>query len=400
MAIDYAATATNDARPGAPVAATDLLALATALADEFRAGAADLDRTGAFPFANYQRMRETGYLRAAVPVELGGWGAGLAAMARAQQALARGCAATALAVNMHQFQVGFTADTWRKTAAAPAEKLLRRIAEEGIIMGSTGAEAIVPGAWTTTTTAQREGDGYRISGRKYFCSQAPGMDVVRVNALDSQTGEILICTVPARAEGVRVVETWDTTGMRATASHDLVLENVFVPEAAVGARLPVAGPIQHPALAGVAVWFITLTASVYLGIAEEARAEGLKAVGGGVNSSFRAAPLTDLLIGQMEAEYATALAVRDQIVARLDADRADAQAALARAILCKEVVTTHAAAVVDKAVELAGGRAYFRKSPLERLARDVRAARFHPPAAPTSFQMIGERARRAEATPA
>jgi alkylation response protein AidB-like acyl-CoA dehydrogenase len=296
---------------------------------------------------------------------------------------------------MHQFQVGFAADTWRLTAAAPIEKLLRRIAAEGIVLGSTGAEALVAGEWTTPTTAEREDGGYRINGRKYFCSQAPGMDLVRVNALDTQTGEILVCTVPAHAEGVRVVETWDTTGMRGTASHDLVLENVFVPEAAVGARLPASGPIQHPALAGVAVWFITLTASVYLGIAEEARAEGLRAVGTGINSSFRAAPLTDLLIGQMEAAYATAQAVRDQIVGQLDVDRRDSQAALAQALLCKEVVIAHAATVVDRAVELAGGRAYFRKSPLERLARDVAASRFHPPAAPTSFQMVGERVRQA-----
>ncbi len=221
------------------------------------------------------------------------------------------------------------------------------------------------------------------------------MDVVRVNALDSETGEILVCSVPARAEGVRVVETWDTAGMRGTASHDLILENVFVPEAAVGARLPASGPMQHPALAGTVVWFLTLTASVYLGIAEEARAEGLRAVGSGINSTYRAAPLTDLLIGQMEAAYATARAVRDQIVGQLDADRADAQAALAQAILCKEIVTTQAVSVVDRAVELAGGRAYFRKSPLERLVRDVGAARFHPPAAPTSFQMVGERVRHA-----
>src|SRR5581483_9418561 len=255
MIVERAGPQTSSAQPDGETASGDVAALAATLAEEFRGRAAALDRTGQFPFDNYQRMREVGYLRAAVPAELGGLGAGLAAMARAQQALARGCASTALAVNMHQFQVGFAADTWRTTAAAPVEKVLRRIAAEGIVLGSTGAEAIVPGAWTTSTTAQREEGGYRISGRKYFCSQAPGMDLVRVNALDSQTGEILVVTVPAHAEGVRVVETWDTTGMRATASHDLVLENVFVPEAAVGARLPASGPMQHPALAGVAVWF-------------------------------------------------------------------------------------------------------------------------------------------------
>ena len=63
----------------------------------------------------------------------------------------------------------------------------------------------------------------------------------------------------------------------------------------------------------------------------------------------------------------------------------------------KEAVVDNAIKTVEKAVEIAGGRSYFRKSPLERLARDVRAARFHPPSAPISYQMAGERIREARA---
>ena len=377
-------------------APTDVLALAEGLADEFRGRAAALDRTGEFPFANYARMREAGYLRALVPAELGGLGAGLAEMSHAQQALARGCASTALAVNMHQFQVGFMADGWR--AGAPVEAALRRVATEGIVLASTGAEALVAGEWTTATSAEPRDGGYVVNGRKFFCSQAPGMDVVRVNARDTATGELLIVAVPATTAGVRVVETWDTTGMRATASHDVVFENVRVPSEAVGARIPAGPPLRHRALAGVGVWFLSLISGVYLGVAEEARAEAYRALGTGINSSFRAPALTDVLIGEMEAEFLTAASVRDQVVGQLDRDRADVQTALARAVLCKEIVTARAIAVVEKAVEIAGGRAYFRRSPLERLARDVRAGRFHPPAAPVSFQIAGERAR--EAAPA
>lgn len=95
----------------------DVAQIARALADEFRPGAADLDRTANFPEANYERLRQTGYLRAPVPLELGGLGCGVLAMSRAQQQLARGCASTALAVNMHLFQVGAAADGWRSTRA-------------------------------------------------------------------------------------------------------------------------------------------------------------------------------------------------------------------------------------------------------------------------------------------
>jgi acyl-CoA dehydrogenase len=292
---------------------------------------------------------------------------------------------------MHHFQVGFLAESWAN--GAPVDAVLRRVTGEGIVLGSTGAETIVAGEWTTSTTAQRDGDGYRLNGRKFFCSQAPEMNLVRVFARDADTGEILIVSVPVPREGLKIVETWDTTGMRATASHDLVLEDVWVPSTAVGLRAPAGAPMKHPVMAGVIYWFLPLVAGVYLGIAEEARAEAYKAIGQGRNSAFRAEALTDAIIGEMEAEFLTATAVRDQVAERLDADRSDPQAALAMAILCKEVVTSRAAAVVDRALDLAGGRAYFRRSPLERLARDMQAARFHPPAAPTSFQMVGERAR-------
>jgi alkylation response protein AidB-like acyl-CoA dehydrogenase len=394
MSVDsITVTQPEPVRPPAP--SSDLVALAARLADEFRLSAAELDRSGTFPFANYQRMRETGYLRAGVPIELGGLGAGLRDTARAQQALARGDASTALAVNMHQFQVGFAADTWRKTQAGAVENLLRRIARDGIVLASTGAEAIVAAEWTTSTIAERADGGYRITGHKAFCSQAPVMDVLRVNALDTATGDIIVCSVGSQTDGLKILETWDTTGMRATASHDVVLEGAWVPDAAVGARVPVDGPMRHPAMAGVACWFLCLVSSVYLGIAEEARAEAYRTLGKGGNSSFRAEALTNALVGEMEVEFDTALAVRDQAVGALDTDRSDHQAALAQAILCKQVVTQHAAGVLDRARDLVGGRSYFRSSPLERLGRDMEAARFHPPATPTSFQMIGERARRA-----
>ena len=53
--------------------------------------------------------------------------------------------------------------------------------------------------------------------------------------------------------------------------------------------------------------------SLYLGIAEEARAEAYRTLGRGGNSSFRAESLTDVLVGQMEVEFGTALAVQDQV---------------------------------------------------------------------------------------
>jgi alkylation response protein AidB-like acyl-CoA dehydrogenase len=348
--------------------------------------AAEIDLAGRFPTENYDLLRTLGYLRGPIPAELGGLDADLTEVVAAQRALGAACASTALSINMHLFQVGAAAEGWRANGAN--EAALRKVADEGIVLGSTGAEAIVAGAWDTPTTAVRDGEGYRIEGRKYFCSQADVMDVVRVNAKDVDTGDILVVAVPASAEGVRVDPTWDTMGMRATASHDLVLEGVWVPDTAVGARLPSAGPAWDPAFARAIRWFLSGVGGVYVGIADRAREVALAAVGTGGNTTYRASALTEEVVGRMEAAHFRASAVLEAGV-RSVAESQDVVAGMIRAMLTEEEATTAAAEVVDHAVTLVGGRSYFRRSVLERLVRDMHAARFHPPAAPVSHQMIG-----------
>jgi alkylation response protein AidB-like acyl-CoA dehydrogenase len=364
----------------------EMLEAAAKAAVDLESHAAALDLTGQFPHENYQVLRDLGYLRGPVPAELGGLGATLVESVGAQRILGSACASTALAVNMHLFQVGAAAEGWRANGAN--EPALRRIVEEGIVLASTGAEAIVAGEWDTSTVATPDGDGYRITGRKYFCSQADAMDVVRVNAKDSQTGDILVVAVPTAAAGVSVDRTWDTMGMRATASHDLVLEDVAVPTSAVSARLPAAGPAWDSAFARAIRWFLTLVSGVYVGIADRAKDEAYAALGKGNNSTFRAAALTEEMVGRMEVAHARAGWLLDAGAAQV-ADEADLVSGMITAIVTKEEATAAAAEVVDHAVTIVGGRSYFRASVMERLVRDMRAARFHPPSAPVSHQMIG-----------
>lgn len=324
-----------------------------------------------------------------MPADLGGSDAGIDEVVRARRMLG-GCASTALAVNMHLFQVGAGADGWRASGAN--EAALRRVATDGIVLGSTGAEAIVAGASSTPTTAERVGDEYVVTGRKYLCSQADAMDVVRVSARDTDTDEILVLAVPRTAPGVEVVETWDTMGMRATASHDVVLEHVRVPAASVAARLPAEAPAWHPAFANTIRWSLTLTSSVHMGIADRALEEAYDDLGRRGSREFRAAALTNAMVGRLEATHFRASAVFGHGPAEVAAPT-DPAAGLVTAITMKKEATGAAADVVDSAVVLVGGRSYLRKSVLERLARDVRAARHHPPAAPVSHQMIGIHAR-------
>lgn len=367
---------------------TDMIEIARELRDDFDARAAEHDRDGSFPHENYDQLREAGYLRGPVPAELGGGDADLVEVARAQRALGYGDASTALAVNMHLFQVGAAAEGFRASGAN--EPPLRKIADEGMVMGSTGAEAVVAGEWSTPTTAVLDGDEYIVNGRKYFASQAPAMDVVRVNAADSATGEILVIAVPMSAPGVSVIETWDTMGMRATGSHDVLFEDVRVPTAAVGVRLPASAPAWDPKFANVIKWFLSLTAGVYVGIADRARDEALAAAGSGRNSAFRDEALTEVLVGQLQTAHFRAEAAHEQGLARI-LEAENPIDAMVAAITLKDAAIEAAVETVELANRIAGGKSYFRKSVLERLTRDVRASAYHPPSAPVSSQMIGRR---------
>ncbi len=185
-----------------------------------------------------------------------------------------------------------------------------------------------------------------------------------------------------------MVETWDTLGMRGTASHDVVFHGVRVPASAVGVRLPAEAPAWDPRFANVVKWFLSLMSGVYVGIADRAREEAIAAVGAGRNSAFRDAALTEMLVGRLEAAHFRADAAHETGLGRVAAASDPVQAMVA-AITMKDSAIEASVEVVDMATQIAGGRSYFKKSVLERLTRDVRAAAHHPPSTPVSSQMVG-----------
>src|SRR5918999_2669880 len=117
----------------------ELVDLAGRLADEFAERAPEHDRDGSFPFENYERMREEGYLGLTVPEELGGMGAGPLDLILAQERLAAGDGSTALAVNMHVSPIGKLASLWRSSGDEQLDDVLRRGAGGRLLDASISA---------------------------------------------------------------------------------------------------------------------------------------------------------------------------------------------------------------------------------------------------------------------
>jgi alkylation response protein AidB-like acyl-CoA dehydrogenase len=334
------------------------------------------DRSGTFVSPAYEAMRASGYLRLAVPTELGGLGASTRQVCYAQAELARYDGSAALASTMHFYLTLAQVFRW-KHGAPDAEGILRRVASEDLIIATSGGSDWL---WVTTV-AEPDGDGFRVSGRKMFCSQAPEASVVATCAVVGEPGdgaEVLHFSVPLNAPGVRLEETWDTLGMRGTASHDLVFEDVLVPAERIAGRRPW-GEFGVP-LTVAALHFAPLGGATYYGIAAAARDYVVAEAAGKSRGTTGLAqhPRVQRQVGLMDAKLRVAWWGLMGSLDELGDDYPADAASLSTVMLAKRHAVLESLAVVDLAMETLGGRSYFRRCPLERMLRDVRAGTFHP----------------------
>lgn len=352
---------------GAP-AASPWLATAVAVHDPLAAAAAAHDAAGDFVDDGFALARQHGLLSMLVPAELGGGGATFAEACAALADLARACPSTALALSMHTHLVA--AQVWRHHRDLPAP-VLPRVASEGLVLVSTGASDWLGSSGTTT----RVDGGYRVTARKEPASAAPAGHVLVTSVRwdDGPDGpQVLHASVPFSAPGVRIEPTWDALGMRATGSHAVVLDDVFVPEAAVALVRP--ADVWHPVWATVLGAALPLIMACYVGVAEEAAARATA-----LAAARAVRPEVAPLVGRMHTRLTVARDAVAAMVAMNDDLTFDNTLAVADAMLVRKTIAADAVTdTVRLALEVGGGAAYGRAGGLERLFRDAHGALYHP----------------------
>jgi alkylation response protein AidB-like acyl-CoA dehydrogenase len=349
-------------------AQTDWIGLARGLGERFARRAADFDESEQFVEQNYAELQASELLAAGVPSELGGGGASHAQLCAIVRELAAHCGSTALAFSMHTHQVATNAWRWRH-AKAPVEGLLRRVASERIVLLSSGGSDWLQGSGKAT----RVEGGFRIQARKAFTSGAPAGDLLMTSAVYDDPADgptVLHFAVPMSSPAVRIEPTWRVMGMRGTGSHDVVIDDFFVPDAAIGGRR--AQGKWHPLFHVISMIAIPLIYSVYTGMAEAARDLALARA-----SKRRTDSHLLQAVGSMENELAAArLALADMIAAA--ATDAPGPATTNRVFIGRAIVARSAIGTVEQAMQVAGGAAFYRACGIERLFRDIQAARYHP----------------------
>ncbi|MDN4589442.1 acyl-CoA dehydrogenase [Xenophilus aerolatus] len=379
-------------------------ALLARLTREFAATADELDASGAFPHANFRALQAAGLVALVAPAAWGGGGATLAQARAVITAVARGEPATALILVMTYLQHQGLARPGSRWPRHLAEQVVRDAVAHGALINSLRVEPALgspargglPG-----TVARREGESWVISGHKLYTTGIEGLSWLAVwGRTDEPAPRTGVFLVPREAAGLRVIESWDHLGLRASGSHEAVFEDVRIPlEHAVDLRAPAdwapdaGSQTDIDAHANQQAWMVALLGSLYDAVAQAARDWLLDFLRtrapGSLGAPLAGLPRVQEAVGEIEALLRSNRVQLDALAADVDAGRAPPPADSA---LVKYSVTTQAIRAVEIALQLSGNHGLSRRNPLQRHHRDVLCSRIHTPQNDAVLVAAGRRA--------
>lgn len=356
------------------------------LATDFATRAVIHDREASAPVENYEALRNTGLFGLTVPKELGGWGAGLLGYAIAAEELAHGCAATAMSFNMHCV-VAQTLTTAAPLSLAARQRVANLVITEkkliAAILSEPGTTNLLYSTRACSTQARRVSGGYALTGKKAFATMVEAADyaAIFVHPEDVAAPEAAVTAlVPTNAPGLRIEQVWDTLGMRATRSDNVVLEDCFVPGNMVfdDLLIPSVGDFLATSESAINLPYT----AVYLGVGFAVLKAATEAVQQrrpkGYTQALAYHPDIRRRIALMSAQLESArwLLRYAAWVADTEGQTPAAQAAYFRA---KYMVGEAVAAATRSALEIGGAHTIFKGSPIERLFRDGATATIMQP---------------------
>jgi len=365
-----------------------------ALAQDFAGRVDEHDRDASSPLKDYAALRDAGLFGLVVPKEYGGWGSGFVGYAIAAEELAQGSPATAMSFNMHCALLGIVYKA--PVPEGTRQRMADLVVKDGkLLCGSLsepGHAGLLYSSRVLSTRLRRTDGGYVINGRKTFCTMVDASDYACLFAHPEDAGPEAAVPVllPLDLPGLRVERVWDTLGMRATCSDNLVLEDCPVPAELVLEEL--AQPSLPDFLRGIdAVLNVPYTA-VYLGVGVGALRAAIADVKERIPIGYRQ-PLAYLpevrrRVAVMSAQLEAARRLLHYAAWLVDTDAPPAEA-LAAFLKAKYVVGEAVAAATRSALELGGARATFKGSALERFFRDGATATIMPPHTDVCLAQLG-----------
>lgn len=358
----------------------DWHAAAQSVADALAGDAAERDKAGASPTRELALLREAGLLELLYPAELGGGGGRFTDALLAVRTIARADASIAQLLAYHYLHL--TNALWRATPDHAVALAREAVAERWFWGGASNPR-------DPESRLVHTGDGYRLTGRKTFASNAAIADRITLRA-QHQDGFVVLL-VPGDRAGVTHGNDWDAFGQRLSESGTIVFDNVAVSvDEILGA--PAASPPPRTSL--VVPFHQLLIVNIYLGTAEGALGEANRYIrtvsrpwqASGVDQASQD-PYVLEHYGHLDVELRASLALADVAAVQFEAaaERANAitvaeRNVAAAAIYAAKVHASRTALdVTSRIFELMGARATAGAYGYDRFWRNIRTHTLHDP---------------------
>jgi alkylation response protein AidB-like acyl-CoA dehydrogenase len=359
-----------------------LLDAALALAPTIRSRADEAEAIRRLPADVVESLADAGLFRMLVPQALGGGEVSAATMIRAIEAVAKADGAAG----------------WCVMVAATTALLSAYLDEEAAREVYGHPRAVTSGVFEPMGRAVDEGDHYRVSGRWSFASGVDYATYRMVGVVGPGDAEPAILQAFLRADQTRVVDTWTTSGLRGTGSHDVIAEDAIVPKRLVvslaSERPRHEGPIYRFPVFGLLALGI---AAVTLGVARDAVGT-LVALAASMrpmwsNKSLAHRELVQAHVAEAEGLVRAARALLFEAAAEVaeivhaGRDVGTAERGMLR--LAATQATRSCARAVDLMYHAGGGSSIYATSPLQRCFRDVHVATQHAVVAEATYAVAG-----------
>ncbi|MFZ3566640.1 SfnB family sulfur acquisition oxidoreductase [Streptomyces sp. BH097] len=360
----------------------EALAVATALADEFRTGAAERDTARRLPTAELDRLSESGLLGVTVPAEHGGADVGSLTLAEIFRLLGSADSSLAQIPQSHFVY----ANVIRRQGDEEQQKFFFAELLAGRRFGNAQSEAGTRHVQDIRTRLTPRPDGsYLLTGDKHYSTGALFAHWIPVLAL-TEDDRPHVAYVPREADGLTVIDDWDGMGQRTTASGTVRLDGVVVPaDRVLPHHLTFQGPQLHGAVAQL------LHAAIDVGIARgalDAAAEFVRTKSrpwfeSGLDTAAEE-PLLIQRFGELALQERAAVALLREAARAVDearghlTDESAAEASIA--VAAAKVRAAEAAVSVTSALfEVSGTRSALDSLNLHRHWRDARTHTLHDP---------------------
>ena len=348
--------------------------------------AATTERERALPGALVDELRATGLMRAGAPAALGALEASPATILSGAERIARGDASAG----------------WCVSIAATSSLLAAYLPEQGASEIFGDSTTVAAGVWAPRGRAAVVDGGLRVSGRWSFCSGISHSEWLFAGCVleeaQSDTGGPVLRVVALPTADLQILDTWHTSGLCGTGSHDALAEDLFVPDHRVLSLLGSAPRIDAPLYRFPIFGFFALSiAAAALGNARGAMDDLIELAAGkaaqGSSRVLAERPATQAAVGEAEAALRGACALYYGAIAEAwEASQREGPVS-DELRLGLRLAATHAvrtsADVVRVMYDLGGGTAIYDDSPLQRRFRDAHAATAHFQVNPATWELAG-----------